>query len=314
MEMNMKRIAFEPSNSWLKRCCERGTLLIQAGWNSPPRNGRKTDDNENPTVVSGNLKRQYGRKALSRTGASCFDFSKKEDEAQRFLEAVLLPEDDGQDIELVVSHWDATTLDSLQDRLKGDYTVIRNGHKISCRIKETVTLFEGEGTYLAAKAAGNLNPGDTLVIEIGFGSSEFWMFDCHGNPEGDPITEFSVSRLVEAIANDDNTRILFGVTAGEKPDTPRISALLKGASAEDAIDLNVWRSIRKRHVTEWAKAFNAYLTKHYAREIRTAGTIVLTGGGAEILRPVYSKVPKFHVPHEAQTASVKGAFHFGGRG
>jgi hypothetical protein len=152
-----------------------------------------------------------------------------------------------------------------------------------------------------------------LVIEIGFGSSEFWMFDRSGNPEGDPITEFSVSRLVESIANDDNTRILFGVAVGEKPDTPRISALLREATPEDSIDLNTWKSIRKRHVTEWAKAFNAYLAKHYAREIRSAGTVILTGGGAEILRPAYSNVPKFHIPHNAQTASVTGAFHFGGR-
>jgi hypothetical protein len=304
----MKRVAFEPSNSWLKRCCESGTLLIQAGWNSPSRNGRKTDDNENPTVVSGNLKRQYGRKALSRTGASCFDFSKKEDEARRFLEAVLLPCDDGQDIELVVSHWDAEVLHTLKDRLKGEYSVLRNGHKINCRVRETIGLFEGEGTYLAAKAEGNVSPGDTLVIEVGFGSSEFWLFDRDGNPEGDPITEFSVSRLVEAIANDDNTRILFGVATGEKPDTPRISALLRGATPEDAIDLNTWKSIRKRHVAEWAKAFNAYLAKHYAREIRSAGTIIITGGGAEILRPYFSAIPKFHVPLDAQTASVVGAF------
>lgn len=310
----MKRIAFEPSNSWLKRCCDNGVLLVQTGWNAPARNGRKVDDNENPTVVSGNLKRQYGRKALSRTGATCFDFSKKEDEARRFLEAILLPDDDGQEIELIVSHWDAATLDGLQSKLKGDYSVLRNGHKINCRVKETIGLFEGEGTYLATKAAGDLNPGNTLVIEVGFGSSEFWMFDRHGNPEGDPITEFSVSRLVEAIANDDNTRVLFGVAVGEKPDTPRISALLKGVSPEDAIDLNTWKSIRKRHVTEWAKAFSAYLTKHYAREIRAAGTVVLTGGGAEILRPYFTNVPKFFIPHNAQTASVTGAFHFGGRG
>jgi hypothetical protein len=309
----MKRIAFEPSNSWLKRCCEGGTLLIQAGWNSPARGGRKVDDNENPIVISSGRKRQYGRKALSRTGASCFDYQKKEEQARAFLEAVLLPSDDGADIELIVSHWDAERLTELQEQLAGTYSITRNGHQINCTVGKTIGLLEGEGTYLGCKAAGNLAPGATLLVEIGFGTTEIWIFDPQGNPEGQAITEFSVSRLVSAIADDENTRILFGCASGETPDTPRISALLKRVSAEDAIDLKSWASIRKRHTIDWAKAFNAYITKHYAREIRAAGTIVLTGGGAEILRPAFEKIPKFYIPANAQVSSVQGAYHFGGR-
>lgn len=309
----MKRIAFEPSNSWLKRCCDNGVLLVQTGWNTILRHGRNTDDDENPKIIRGSFKRQYGRKALERTGASGFDFNIKEEEARNYFEAVLLPEDDGKEIELVLSHWDFEKLETLQSRLEGTYSFFRNGKPINCTVKKTIGLLEGEGSYLLAKKNGRLNPGKTFVVEIGFGSVEFWVIDSSGTPEGEAITEFGVYRLADSIADDDNTRILFGVTAGEKPDIARISALLKGVTPEDAIDLNVWKSIRKRHVMDWVKAFNAYLTKRFASEVRNAGTIVLTGGGAEILRPVFEKSPKFYIPHNAQTASVTGAFHYVGR-
>lgn len=298
-------VSFENSNSWIKRHDSEGTLLVQAGYRENPNANSLTDD-ENPIViVSGSRPRWYGEIACQGNHTKLHGRNKVETAREAFT-ATLRPSDDGCDLIVIASHWDKPALESLKAALTGQYKVTRNGKEIRCTVTQVLPVLEGIGSYEAVK--DRLKPGSTLLIEVGFGTSEQWVIDSKGRIiSGQTVDEFGISRLCQAIAQDSNIRSLCSDNAGSVN-----PSLISQALREESIGrvkAENWKVIKANYGGEFLRSLQGYLRTQFADQGQAITNIVLTGGGAAFLQSIQPKVSQaFIVPENPQVASVKGSY------
>ncbi len=298
-------VSFENSNSWLKRHDSEGTLVIQAGYRENPGPYAK-HTNESPIVViEHNRPRWYGATACEGAHVAIHGRSKIETARDGFA-ACLQTADNGRDLSVVASHWDVTTLDSLKTALSGQYRVVRNGQEITCTVTQVLPILEGMGSYHMVKKL--LKPGSTLLLELGYGTCEEWLIDASGElVDGKTVDQLGIFNLANAIAADPTVRALLADNSG----TVNLSALSNGLQQPTLgkISASNWAAIKAKYATDFLKTLQGRLKTQYATQSQTISNIVLTGGGAALLRSIQPKVDQvFLIPEQPQIASVVGAY------
>jgi hypothetical protein len=299
-------VSFENSNSWLKRHDEQGTRVIQAGYRENPTDSAHSDD-ENPIVISGNQKRWYGAMACQGTHIRSFERSKIETARNSFA-ACLRPDDDGRDLTVIASHWNKNEFNLLEQALQGQYRVTRNGHTIRCTVTQVHTILEGMGSYHAV--ADRLNPGQTFLLEVGFGTAEEWVIDETGRvTDGRPVTQLGILNLANAIAADPTVKATLG--NGDASLTVNLSAISAALQKPTLgrIGAANWTAIKRKYSHEFYQSLKGYLRTTYGQQLQAMDNVVLTGGGAALLATLVPDLAEFFtLPDRPQTASVRGAY------
>jgi hypothetical protein len=263
-------------------------------------------DNANPIVlINGQCPRWYGSRACGGQHVSIFGRSKI-DTARDSFAATLQPSDHGRDLIVVASHWDRDEFPALVRALSGQYRVIRNGESIQCNVAQVLPTLEGMGSYHAVKA--NLNQGQTLLLEIGYGTAEVWLIDAAGDVvDGRPVDALGISALVKAIAADPTVRGLVQDESGTVNKT-FISAGLQQPTLGKIGEAN-WTAIKAKYAGEFLKTLQGHVKTEYGDDLQTINNLVLTGGGAALLKAIQPKVGSvFVIPDRPQTASVRGSY------
>jgi hypothetical protein len=299
-------VSFENSNSWLKRHDDEGTLVIQAGYTESIGMMAKGDD-ENPIVINGSSKRWYGARACLGNHNRIHGRDKVQTARDAFA-ACLRPSDDGRDLIVIASHWDYENLESLKTALKGQYSITRNGVKIQCTVTQVLPVLEGLGSYEAVK--GRLDHGYSLLIELGFGTAEEWLIDESGEVvDGRPVTALGVSKLVDTIAADPTVKAGLGIASNST--SVNLSLISAGLQAETLGKLSAeqWKAIKRKHVTAWFEMIQAHISTQYESQSQNLVNLILTGGGAALLKSIKPDVIEFFtIPDRPQVASVVGAY------
>ena len=299
-------VSFENSNSWLKRHDDEGTLVIQAGYTESIGMMAKGND-ENPIVISGSSKRWYGSKA-------CLDDHKrihgldKIGTARESFTACLRPSDHGRDLIVIASHWDYGNLSDLKTALTGQYKVHRNGKEIQCTVTQVLPVLEGLGSYEAVKS--KLEPGYSLLVEVGYGTAEEWLIDESGEVvDGNPVTALGVAKLVTSIAADPSVKAGLGITSNSTSvNLSLISAALQSETL-GKLTADQWRAIKRKHVNAWFEMIQAHISTKYESQSQNLVNLILTGGGGALLKSVKPDVIEFFtIPDRPQVASVIGAY------
>lgn len=301
-------VSFENSNSWLKRHDEQGTRVIQAGYRENPTDSAHSDD-ENPIVITGNQRRWYGAIPCRGVHVRSFERSKIETARNSFA-ACLRPDDHGHDLTVIASHWNRKEFGLLEQALKGQYRIIRNGREIRCNVTEVQPILEGMGSYHAV--IDRLNPGQTFLLEIGFGTAEEWVIDENGLViDGRPVTQLGILNLVNSIAADPTVKQTLG--NGDASLTVNLSAISAALQKPtlSRIGENNWGAIKRKYATEFYQSLKGYLRTTYGQQLQSMDNVVLTGGGAALLASLVPDLGEFFtVPDRPQTASVRGAYDF----
>jgi hypothetical protein len=300
-------VSFENSNSFLKRHDSEGTLVIQAGYRENPSANAHTDD-ENPVVImDGKTPRWYGSIASQGPHVRSFERSKIETARDAFG-ACLRFSDHGRDLIVVTSYWDTQDFPAMQKALKGQYRVIRNGVEIQCTVTQVLTTPEGMGSYWEVQP--QLNAGQTLLLEIGFGTAEEWVIDEEGRViDGRPVTQLGILQLVNAIANDPTVRST--LSNGDRSDSINLSLISAGLQKPSIGRLSpeTWGQIKAKYAAEYLRSLKGYLKTQYAAQSQAMSNTVLTGGGAALLVSLNPGLVEFFtIPSKPQTASVRGSY------
>jgi len=300
-----KLVSFENSNSWIKRHDIEGTLLIQATFSENPSPMAKGDD-ENPIVVTSSSKRWYGSRASIGNHSRIHGRSKIETARDSFT-ACLRPSDHGKDLIVIASHWDFKNLSDLEPALKGQYSVIKNGESIQCTVVKVLPILEGMGSYYGLQP--QLEDGSSLLIELGFGTAEEWLIDDRGEVvDGRPVTALGVSKLVDTIANDPTVKAILGADGSTSINLSMISAGLRSDTC-GKITANQWLPIKRKYVSAWFETIQAYISTQYESQGQNISNVILSGGGAALLKAIKPEVSEyFTIPANPQISSVVGAF------
>ncbi len=300
-------VSFENSNSWLKRHDSEGTKVVQAGYQLNPSSiAQRSRDTDNPiVVVSGQPPRWYGVKACTGNYTPIHGQSKIETARESFT-ALLRPTDHERDLIVVASHWDDSNLKALETALKGQYKATVNGHQIQCNVTQVIVTEEGMGSYHAV--ADRLKPGATLVIEMGFGTSEFWLVGEDGLPQdGGTVDTLGIAKLCQDLALDPQIRAIASDNANGVAPALISRYLRDGHPAR--IDSAVWDKLKSQYASEHLKRLQAYIKSEWAHRLQDIPNIVLTGGGSALLSAIQPKLHQvFLIPEFPQTASVRGAY------
>lgn len=302
----IKNVSFEPSNSWLKRWDADGGHTVQACWeDNPPRQLSGKRYPNSPIVVSGKSVRRYGEKACLGKHYGTFTQG-KENNIRQQLEAILKPEDNLQRLRVSIAFWDMEQAEKLAKEIEGSYNITINGSTVACEVVEAVPMLEGWGTFHLLKNRGQLSRPDTILVDLGFGTSQIWVFaDGEDEPEGLALQDLAVARLAQMIADDRTLRGLLRVSASESISLSLVSAAIRNGGMK-ALEKDVWDSIAKPYICLWRKEVLGYLKNNLGSQMQSLPNIVFTGGGANLMRG--SKVAI--VPEESQLASVQGAWMF----
>ncbi|NET38999.1 MAG: hypothetical protein F6K19_44670 [Cyanothece sp. SIO1E1] len=297
-----KLVSFENSHSWLKRHCQDGTLLIQAGYRPNPT-GRFYRDDENPLVINGTENRWYGSRACQGEHVNPL-YARKESTARENFAACLRQSDDNKSLAVVVSHWDEDTAQGIGNALIGDYSITRNGHQINCTVVEAFPMLEGMGTYHLVRP--RLSTGSTLLFELGQGTSEEWLIDKAGFPEGNVTEQLSVGTLVKRIAEDQTVRGQL-LSLGEQGVNLSLVTQALRTNELGSLHPEQWELIKNKYVAQWYEEVKAYVLKKHGNALQTVKNVVFSGGGAALLK---DRLSFAIIPDQPETASVRGAYEY----
>lgn len=295
-------VSYDPSHSWLKSCDAMGVQTIQAGYVQDPQ-GRFKRDDENPLIVCGNTRKWYGEKACKSPDHISPLYARKESAAQDGLKALFRPEYDGKDLVVVVSHHDEDTANAIADSLIGTYDVVRNGQRINCRVVEAIPETESLGTWYLMR--NQLKPGDTLLFDLGNGTTEEWIVSPDGEVSGSAKESFPVSKLAKAIGNDQLINKKLCPLNEHEPNLDLIVRALREGTIAD-IPLERWETIKEIHVSRWWEQMKSYLLKEHGATLQSVANVIFTGGGTALIS---DRLPKGVLsPADPQAASVRGMY------
>ena len=307
-------VSYEPSNSWIKRVDSEGEMVIQSAWCDLGRTkmGYETPKgrNRSPIVVRGDSRRIYGSRACLERGHITPDKAAKDQHARDWFYATLRPSDSFCDITIVVSHWDQEVGREMAKSLMGEYNAIVNGHEVQgARVVNVIPILEGFGTWHLMNASGQLQPGSTLLIELGQGTSENFMFSADGDVTGEVTEDLCVRNLVQRLADHPTMLALSGSASQGFNPALITSALATGQSPSQKLTLERWEAIRESVVDEWASEVFHYICNTHSDRLQHVANVVICGGGAALLGDRIQ--PPFSVPSCPELASVSGAYQWG---
>lgn len=295
-------VSFEPSHSWIKRFDDEGASIVQAGWKVNPT-GRFFKDASNPHVMFNGTSKLYGERVCEGDHVSPLN-QRKEDIARDAFAATLKPSDDTKELTVVVSHWHEETGHTIAARLYGDYDVTVNGVRIQTTVKRAFAELEGKGAYYLVKP--QLKPGKTLLFELGHGTSEEWIIDSDGFFNGHATENMAVSKLVDTIAGDRMIRS-HCLRLGEQDVNRELIAKALRTGQFGSMPAEHWEAITRPYINGWFDSIKNYLLKQYGSELQSVSNIVMSGGGAALIRDRANGFAL--IPESPETASVRGCYY-----
>ncbi len=298
-------VSIENSNSFLKRYDDAGALVIQAGYRPNPSLNAYADD-LNPIVTFNGETRWYGSIPCEGAHVRSFEHDKIKTARAHFA-AMLRASDHGKELTVVAAHWDISRFQELELALEGQYNTIVNGFNICCNVVKVIPVLEGMGSYHLVKE--DLREGNTLLIEIGFATSEIWFLNSNGVViDGRPQEQISILPLVKAIAEDP---IVLKSLAASNATSINLS-LLSRALQEPVLgrlSSEQWSAIKQKYTTEFMKSLQGFIITRYGNESQSIVNTILTGGGAALLQSIHPQIKQaFTIPSNPQTASVRGSY------
>jgi hypothetical protein len=303
----VKLLAFDGSNGCNKRYdLETGVLIIVAGYRESP-GPNVFADNENPVVATkGQNPRWYGANACLGAHTPVFG-SNKIEAARASFAACLQPSDHGKNIKVVASHWETAGFDQLKTALLGKYSIVRNGEQIDCTVVEVGTILEGLGAYEIVKP--KLKEGSTILLELGFGTAEVFLFSAQGKPLNMQVVDkLGVSTLVNDLAKDASVRSALLADGSGTPNRSFISQHLPEPTM-GRIGSDNWAALKAKYGKKYLAKIAAFLRADWADEMQITVNVVLTGGGAALIQSVLpDQAARFIIPDQAHSASVRGAY------
>lgn len=318
-----KLISIEISNSQGKRYGEgdKDPLIVHSAWtHTIDRVSRGKGTQSSPQIQTNDGESVwFGETTALGDHQSIATLGKDKSEIAKFLMMpLLLPSDNGGahdgHLRIVMSHhsyFDPTVKQRIESQILGRHQFTRNGQSVDVTVDAVDLVPEGVGAYWLASELGQLKPGYSLTIEIGYRTTEVWLVDDAGEPiKGEPI-QFGVFNLASAIASDDEVRIaLLGTTDTPKQvkDSQIAISLKQGKIAK--IDAAKWEAIKDRHLNRWKDDVIGMVFSQHESSLSQAEQILFSGGGAMLLRERLLRAnPNFWVDSDAQTASVRGSYY-----
>ena len=304
---HVRLVSFENSNSWLKRHDSEGTKIIQAGYLENPPQGTIGTESSPVVLLTPGDRRWYGVTACRDLNHVRTHGLSKIDTARASFAACLRPSDDQKDLIVIASHWESAGFPALQKALMGAYRVFVNGHEINCKVIKVIPILEGLGSYHSAKS--RLQPGESLLIELGYGTAESWLLDEDGQQFGAPsaIDSLGVYSVIREMQNDSLIRSLAADGSAEV-----CSSLLSRALQSDRcgrLDPQAWAGMKGKYSANYLNRLIAHLRTKFSSQTQTLVNVIVTGGGAAFLLEQQPKFGQaFIVPEHPQTASVRGAY------
>lgn len=307
-------VSYEPSNSWIKRVDGEGEIIIQAAWADLGRQ-QMGPNPDSPIVLrkgdTGQVRRVYGTRAITITPHTTPDKADKANHARDWFYATLRETDHLCSLTVVVSHWDLAIAETIARSLKGRYDAIVNGHQINCTVTEAIAVREGFGSWHLMQRAGQLDPGATLLLVLGHGTTEEWLVDDDGEMTGLPSEALAVRHLVDRLANHSTLLDLAALDrskAGSRGFSPALitAALRNGTSPSGRLALERWEVIRETAVDEWFEELKHHVITTHSDKLQYVSNVVICGGGAALLGDRL-QLP-FTVPRNPQTSCATGAY------
>lgn len=316
-----KLVSVEISNSENKRYGEgdRDPLIVRSAWTHTidrVSRGKGTQSSPQIQTPDGELI-WYGETPALGEHKSIATLSKDKSEVAKFLlMPMLLPSDNGGahngHLRLVMSHhsfFDPTVKAQIESQVLGRHQFNRNGQLVDVTVDSVELVPEGVGAYWLASELKQLNPGYSLIVEIGYRTTEVWLVDDSGEPiKGDPL-QFGVYNLASAIAADDAIReaVLGTASTPKQVSDTQISIALKHDRIAKLAP-EQWQLIKKRHISRWCDDVVGTVLSQYESEMNQAEQVLFSGGGSMLIKPQLRSLD-FWVDDQAQTASVRGAYY-----
>lgn len=315
-----KLISLELSNSQGKRYGEgdKDALIIHSAWtHNVDRVSRGKGTHSSPQIQHDGSLVWFGETPALGEHQSIATLGKDKSELAAFLlRPLLLPSDNGGAhdgrLRIVMSHhsyFEPEVKARIESQVLGRHYFSRNGQPIDVFVESLELVPEGIGAYYLASELGQLKPGYSLTIEIGYRTTELWLVNEEGSILlGEPI-QFGVYNLASAIANDDEVRrALLGSasTVNTVRDTQVAIALKQNRIAK--MTQHQWESVKERHLNRWKDEVLGVVFSRQGDALAQTEQFLFSGGGAMLLREKLLDAG-FWVDEDAQTASVRGSYY-----
>ncbi|MEM1425844.1 MAG: hypothetical protein AAGF75_04750, partial [Cyanobacteria bacterium P01_H01_bin.130] len=219
-------------------------------------------------------------------------------------------------IDLVVTHHDYDDPNveaALRKALQGSHEFARAGQEHILSVETVTVAPESYGVWHLAYPDGE-HTALTIIIDIGGGTWNAAVLDHKGNP----ITKTGekkggVVNLAGQMALDD--RLLKPVRA-RGASKPNIPAIMNGLASDNryfgdpAIDWSGWCGY---YVNEWWDSLRGTVLIEFEDWKDRCDRIILTGGGAHLLKDRYQASKAILIPKAPHLASITGTFkHYQG--
>lgn len=233
----------------------------------------------------------------------------KVDFALHFALAGLPPMSHGQYFQIPVMYAslpDPALLGSAFKRaIIGTHRYTHNGVEASATIDDVTVLHEGQGAFVYALSQGVFPSGTAnAIIDCGNGTTIAQAFSPNGHliPKSRTVSQVGVFHLLKSIASD----IRLKRTLGKEGDIHLIQQAIEDGSLSYGsrnIDIsNIYREQRNR----WASQALKKALEKFSTMKDEIDTILLIGGGANIVKILAEKKDSIELCPEPQLANVLG--------
>lgn len=189
--------------------------------------------------------------------------------------------------------------------IKGMHYYTHNGVEASVQIDTPIVLHEGQGAFAYALSQGII-PSTTAnaIVDCGNGTTIAQAFSSNGHliPKSRTVSNVGVYHLLKAIASD----IRLKKQLGKEGDIHLIQSAIEDGSLSYGsrhIDLS---EIYREHRNRWASQALKKALQKFSTMTDEIDTILLIGGGANIVKVLAEKKDSIELCPNPQTANVLG--------
>ena len=263
-----------------------------------------------PAIVVDGERYHVGHRAEDYRGCRAAVIGNKADHA-RLLFLATVPDAvlEAGSLDLVVTHHDYDDSDveaALRMELRGCHRFTRAGQEHVLSVESVTVAPESYGVWHLAYPSGS-HDAMTVVIDLGGGSWNAAVLDHKGNPVAQAGEDKGgVVWLAKQIALDDR---LLKVIRSRGVKNPKIPAIMNGLATDNRYfgDPNIdWSPWYGHYVNEWWDNIRGTVLIEFEDWKDRCDRIIVTGGGAHLLRNRYRNSQTIIIPKEPHLANITG--------
>ena len=207
---------------------------------------------------------------------------------------------------LPVSHYTPERVKQIQDLLGQAHNVRTLSGETSVRVEKVKVIPQPFGSYfdLILNDEGKLKDPEKIrervgIIDIGFQTSDLALATPQFIEASSGSLEVGVRSIAEQLSRDLSRKYSITLDTTEAEEVLRLNSVkIYG----ETIDLS---DIIENRTREVAEVILSYAHSLWGRG-ESLSRLILSGGGANIFRPYFSKYPNLHVPEEPSLSNVRG--------